>query len=75
MKYNLQRSEEHPMSWVCADTENLLVVRWQHGKFNDTQEFTPIDDDALLKLGATGIARVAREMADWLRDNHPDKIF
>lgn len=75
MKYQVKPSETRPNSWVLTDTENLIVICWAQGKFNDTQEVTPLDDDALLKLSPTAIASILREAAEWLRKHHYDKLF
>lgn len=62
--------------WVCTDTENNIVCRFEGHKFNDTQEFTLLDGDTFgKKEEAIKYATFVREMGDWLRDNHYDKIF
>lgn len=63
----------HPNVWVCTDKENGLVCRFDAHKFNDTQKFTFLEDIA--QPDALTIAKIVREMADWLRSNHYDKIF
>ena len=62
-----------PDVWVCTDKENGLVCRFEAHKFNDTQKFTFLED--IEHPDALTIARIVREMGDWLRSNHYDKIF
>lgn len=71
-RYVLQQSQTQPNSWVCTDAENGIVCVFEDKKFNETQQVSFLNDmrpDALL------IARLMREMADWLRKNHYKKIF
>jgi hypothetical protein len=71
MQYLLQKSS-NPSKWVVTDTENKIVITWDHGKFNDTQNVTTLEDfNPALFMELT---RFLREIADWLVKNHPDKI-
>ena len=71
-RYVLQKSQNQPNSWVCTDTENGIVCVFEDKKFNETQQVSFLDD---VKLDALFIARLMREMADWLREKHYKKIF
>ena len=66
MKYTIQESKD-PGWWVVTDTENLVVL-----KFNETQKVTMLED---CNLSALQLARVMREMADWVAQHHIDKAF
>jgi hypothetical protein len=71
-RYILQPSEK-PNHWVCTDQENKIVCVFEDHKFNETQKTEMLEDfnpDNFMKL-----ARYMREMGDWLRDNHHEKIF
>jgi hypothetical protein len=71
-RYILQPSEKLN-HWVCTDQENKIVCVFENHKFNETQKVTTLEDfnpDNFMKL-----ARYMREMGDWLRDNHYEKIF
>lgn len=71
-RYVLQQSQTQPNSWVCTDTENGIVCVFEDKKFNETQHVSFLNDmrpDVLL------IARLMREMADWLLENHYKKLF
>lgn len=78
-RFKLQKSESLPDWWVLTDIENMIVVRWQHGKFNDTQKVSPIEDaDLFAKFGnniAQELARIMAEIADYLQDFHYEKVF
>lgn len=68
MRFRLEKSQDLPGWWVLTDTENLIVIRFKEHEFNETQKVTHLDDDkaVLERLGAQGIARVLREMGDYM---------
>lgn len=72
-RFILQKSEKQKDGLVCTDTVNGLVCQFKCHKFNDTQQFTFLED--VEQPNPLAIARILREMSDWLRDNHYDKIF
>ena len=72
-RYILQKAQQVTDGWVCTDTENGIVCRFQAHKFNDTQEFTFLED--VEQPDALKIARLMREMGDWLGEHHRDKVF
>lgn len=78
-RFKLQKSESLPNWWVLTDLENMIVVRWQQGKFNETQKVSPIEDaDLFAKFGnniAQELARIMAEIADYLRGYHYEKVF
>ncbi len=72
-RFILQPSELKPGAWVCTDTENMIVCTFENHKFNDTQKMNMLEDfnpDNYMKL-----ARIMRELGDWLNENHPEKVF
>lgn len=71
MKYTIQESKE-PGWWVVTDTENLVVLKFQEHKFNETQMATMLED---CQLTALQLARIMREMADWVAQNHINLVF
>lgn len=71
MKYQLQKSKE-PEWWVLTDTENLVVLKFQEHKFNDTQMATMLED---CQLTALQLARIMREMGDWMAAHHINLVF
>ena len=72
-RYIVQESKTKQGWWVCTDTDHGVVVKWQAHKFNDTQRVTLLEDNTSMK--ALAIARLMREMGDWLAENHKDKVF
>jgi hypothetical protein len=70
-RYELQRSVQ-PGKWVCTDVVNKIVVVFEEHKFNETQEITFIDGEP---QDVMRIARMLREMADWLGENYYNIIF
>ena len=71
MKYKLQKSQD-PGWWVITDTENLVVLKFQEHKFNETQMATMLED---CHLSALQLARIMREMSDWVAAHDINKVF
>ena len=67
-RFKLEKSQDLPGWWVLTDTENLIVIKFKEHKFNETQKITHLenDQDVIRKLGSQGIARVLREMGDYM---------
>lgn len=75
-RFILQRSDRQQGWLVCTDLEHNIVCRFQEHNYNDTQQFTLLDGDKFdSEHEALRYATYLREMADWLRDNHYDKVF
>lgn len=71
-RFILQPSEREGFL-VCTDQVNLLVCTFQTHKFNDTQEITQLEN--FNPANFMNMARYLREMTDWLREQHYDKVF
>lgn len=71
MKYTIQESQDEGW-WVVTDTENLVVLKFQEHKFNETQMVTMLED---CNLSVLQLARIMREMSDWVASHHIDKVF
>lgn len=67
-RFRLEESRDLPGWWVLTDTENLVVIKFKEHEFNETQKITHLDNDqeVIRKLGAQGIARVLREMGNYM---------
>lgn len=67
-RFKLEKSQDLPGWWVLTDTENLVVIKFKKHEFNETQKITHLDNDqeVIRRLGAQGIARVLREMGDYM---------
>lgn len=72
-RFIIQQSELQEKSWVCTDTENLIVCTFEEKQFNETQQFTFVEE--VKNPNANQIAKALREMADWLRANHYSKAM
>ena len=71
MQYVMQQSET-PGWWVLTDKDNGIVIRFEEHKFNDTQQVTMLEE---CTLTPTQVARVLRELGDWVVRHHADKVF
>ena len=71
MRYQIKPSST-PDWWVATDTENLVVVRFERGYFNETQIVTLLDESLIKPMA---LPRILREMGDWLATHHADKLF
>ena len=75
-RFILQKSKSIKDGWVCTDKLHNIVCVFENHKFNDTQKFTLLDGDKFdTKEEALAVATYLREMADWLRENHYNKVF
>jgi len=74
-RFKLEKSELIPNGWVCTDTVNMIVCRFEEHQFNETQKITLLEDHALSKEAAYAVATHLREMADWLAVNHTKIIL
>ena len=72
-RFLLQESQMKENHFVCTDTEHLIVCVFEKHRFNETQEVTTLenfDTKDFMKL-----ATYLREMGEWLRKNHAEKLF
>lgn len=58
--------------WVCTDIHTGIMIGWQNGRFNDTQNVQVPEG---YEGGAMQLATVMREMGDWLAVNHREKVI
>ena len=77
MKYKLEKSTQQPGYWVLTDTENLVVIVFEEHKFNETQKITLLEESELIKEPdcANKIAKIVREMGDYLAKHHGGVAF
>lgn len=64
---------ESPGFWVCTDQVNSIVCVFEDHKFNETQKFTLLENFDPHNFAI--LAQITREMGDFLRENHYEKIF
>lgn len=53
-----------------VDTENCIAVIWDNGKYNDTNRI----EYSGASLDALELARLSRELADYVVQNYPDLV-
>ena len=71
-RYIIQQSSTQPNKWVLTDKCNGIVVTFEEGAFNSTQKVTMLDDT---RLTANELAKVMREMGEWVVKYHSSKCF
>ena len=73
-RYLLQASTERENWFVATDTEAGIVIRFEKGKFNETQKVTLLDDVEYNERVATNLAVAIRQLTDWIVENHIDTL-
>jgi len=73
-RYLLQKSAERENWLVATDTIAGLVVKFEKGKFNETQKATMLEDLNFHSGTPTRLATAMKELTDWLVANHPDVL-
>ena len=74
-RFILQRSATSGY-WVATDRDHNIVVQFEHGKYNETQKVTLLNGDTFTnEKEALKVATYLRELADWLREEHYEKLF
>jgi len=71
-RFILQKSNK-PNYWVCTDTVNGIVCVFEHKNFNENQTFTLLEDMPM--PDASALAKIARELGDWIAINHREKAI
>nr|DAX78383.1 MAG TPA: hypothetical protein [Caudoviricetes sp.] len=66
-KYILQKSSTRPNGWVLTDRENGIVITFDEGLFNESQNVTPLED---VSHTPQELARIVREMGEWVARHH-----
>jgi transcriptional regulator with XRE-family HTH domain len=55
--------------FIVTDTSNQIVCSFKAGAFNESQEFTFLNDKPI-----ANVATIMREFGDWLAENNPNII-
>lgn len=71
-RYILQPSQDLPNWWVLTDIIEGVVIRFEEHRLNDTQRVTFLDESDLRHDpdAAVKVARILREMTDWILRYH-----
>lgn len=60
--------------WVATDTENGIVLRFENHKLNTTLRATVLNLKEQ-EPTANELAVAVRDLLNWLRTEHRDKVF
>ena len=71
-RYILQKSQELANWYVATDTIAGIVVKFEKGKFNETQKATMLEDLNFHKGTPTRLATAMKGLTEWLINNHSD---
>ena len=71
-RFVLQNSKI-PNHYIVTDTVNEYVIKFEKHKFNETQVVTLLNDDD--NPDVLLIAKILRELTDWLVEFHPEKVL
>lgn len=72
-RYIIQPSSTQPDSWVLADTISGVVVRFEDGRYNDTQQVTILEDRPKPSSGKW--AEIMKDLGEWAARHHGSKCF
>lgn len=73
-RYLLQKSTEQNNWYVATDTLAGIVIKFEKGKFNETQKATMIEDLNFHEGTPTRLATAMKELTDWLVNNHSEVL-
>ena len=73
-RYLLQASADRENWLVATDTIAWIVVKFEKGKFNETQKATMLEDLNFHRGTPTRLATAMKELTDWLVANHSDVL-
>lgn len=67
-RFRLDKSQELPGWWVLTDTENLIVIKFEEHRFNETQRISILEESRFIgrKDCASRLARIMSEMGDYM---------
>ena len=73
-RYLLQKSAERENWLVATDTIAGIVVKFEKGKFNETQKATMLEDLNFHRSTPTRLATAMKDLTEWLINNHSDVL-
>ncbi len=67
-RFKLEKSKEQPGWWVLTDTENLVVIKFEEHKYNETQKVYLLKESEMISSPdiETKLARIMREMSEYM---------
>lgn len=72
-RFILQPSELKPNYFLVTDQDNGIIIEFEKGKFNETQKITELND--LNPNDFMKIARIMREIGEYLQQNNKELLF
>jgi hypothetical protein len=72
-RFLLQKSTTMADGYVVTDTVNNIVITFKKKQYNDTQHVTFLNDE--VNADAVQLARIMREIGQWLYENHRDILM
>lgn len=73
-RYLLQASTERENWFVATDTIAGIVVKFEKGKFNETQKATMLEDLNFHSGTPTRLATAMKDLTEWLINNHSEVL-
>ena len=70
-RYHFQESSDKQGWYVVTDTEAMVVITFEKGKFNETQRITHLSDEVPEALEG---AKTLRKFVDYLQQYHPEVL-
>lgn len=58
------------LMWTVTDNESGIAIDFREGLFNESQEVKVLVD--FVPFDASGMARIMREIGDWMAENHSE---
>ena len=76
-RFKLEKSQEQPDWWVLTDTMNLIVVRFEEHKFNETQKVSILEESKFLNMDncALELAHIMTEIGDYMFSHWYSIVF
>lgn len=67
-RFKLEKSKEQPGWWVLTDTKNLVVIKFEEHKYNETQKVYLLKESEMISSPdiETKLARIMREMGEYM---------
>ena len=67
-RFKLEKSKEQSGWWVLTDTENLVVIKFEEHKYNETQKVYLLKESEMISSPdiETKLARIMREMGEYM---------
>lgn len=67
-RFKLEKSKEQPGWWVLTDTKNLVVIKFEEHKYNETQKVYLLKESEMISSPdiEAKLARIMREMGEYM---------